>query len=462
MNNSRLGIALSMLLLQSCPLVVAQSAADNLIAQGTAAGDGVTNYSTGESPPAKDVPKVDTENWPWLQKDKSQTEGGGTQSQAPSSSREAAPLPPGLKMETPEVSPSGGLKPETPQSSGAGGFKTEKPAVAPAASVAPKQAAEPAKAKAFKLYGRIDQLFGSSGASFPTLKAETPKMDARGVKIQAHAAHVAQSVFSGAIVKSFPTDYAGTWGGQLQAQVVQIDPGYYSIDPEMARRTAQAMRVGAVGAVNFQFANLAAGKVSLEPARILFMVPAKDTVQGDQMSAMFGQAGGANNPMGDMLKNMTANMNVPVVVSFGESPDLPGAVSVTGGQIHAKVLKNEIRQLGPGVLEQDIVSQVSSWDKGVVHNGFTETVIRFTARNSQQMYAQAASVDFSDRRRFEMKTVFAGWITKGQVMNTDPMSAMGAGAGGLGNLQQMMGRLGAGGGQQMPGLENMLKNMFGQ
>jgi hypothetical protein len=133
------------------------------------------------------------------------------------------------------------------------------------------------------------------------------------------------------------------------------------------------------------------------------------------------------------------------------------------------LLKNSIRQLAPGVLEEQIITQQTSWDPktGQAHSGYGESVIRFTARNPQQMYVQAASVNYSASKRFQMKMVFGGWVTKGQVTNTDPMSAMGGmgGMGGIGEIQKMLGQPGAKGGAtpQIPGFDpNMLKNMFGQ
>ena len=78
-------------------------------------------------------------------------------------------------------------------SAGTSPLKTEKPEQALLQMEKPENASDGAKAKQkveapaqpkvshtpFKLYGRIEQLSGSGGASFPALKALTPKLDTR-------------------------------------------------------------------------------------------------------------------------------------------------------------------------------------------------------------------------------------------------------------------------------------------
>jgi len=430
-------LMLSQLVSAACANTLSFTSETPLIAQdGVSAGSGITNYGTvnpsaTENPkaevPATDTAKPDTVHWPWMEKEKKENKSG-------------------LKFETPEAATSA---PSSP---------------APSTSAAPKPVAKvsmPSKGTPFKLYGRIDQLAGSAGASFPSLKAMVPKMDTRDVKLQAHAAN---TVFSGSVVKSFPTDFEGNWGGNLQLQVVQIDPSYYVVDPDEAKRTAQALRVGSTGAVNFAFQNSAGGKVSLEPARVMFMVASGDTEVGAQMDKMLG---GANSPMGGMLKQMVTSMPVPVMLELGEidttANSALGETGVSGNQVRATVLKNEIRQLAPGVLEQQIVTQETTWNKktGQPRTGYGETVLRFTSRNPQQTYVQAASINYGANKHFMMKTVLGGWVTKGVTMNTNPM-------GDMSSLQQMMGGQGGQAGQQggmpqIPGFDpNMLKKMLGQ
>lgn len=432
--------------------------------QATTTGDGVTTYTSASTPNAdgaaststdssKATPqKVDTENWPWMNKEKASPSGNAAADRAKTGSVEkSAPL----KMEQPVTA-------------------TTSPKTSAEAAQKPKSNSTASSSKPLQLFGRIEQLSGSAGAAFPTLKALTPQMDPRGVqKLQARAS---DARYSGNIVKSFPTDYQGTWGGDLQLQIVQIDPVYYQIDPMEARRTQQALRVGSTGAVNFQFQNLAGGRVALEPARVMFMVPSSETEVGAQMDQMFGQ-GGANNPMAAMMKQMVGNISVPVMLEFGDvntsAHSAMGEVGVSGNQVRSTVLRNVIRQLAQNVLEQQIVTQSTTWNKqtGQPRTSYGETVVRFTSRDPQTMYVQAATVSYGANKHFLDKVVLGGWVQKGVIKNTNPMSAIGGGMpgmggmGGMGDIQKMLGQPGAGGGgmPQIPGLDpNMFKNLLGQ
>jgi hypothetical protein len=254
----------------------------------------------------------------------------------------------------------------------------------------------------------------------------------------------------------------------LVMQQIQVDPRYYQIDPEEARRTLQALRLGSTGAVNFVFQNLGGSKVTLEPAQVMFMVAGKDTIAGDQVKQMMGQMGMGASPFGGMVSQMVQGMQVPVILSFGNVEAGGMETGVSGNQIAARVLKNDIRELSPGVLEEQIVAQKRTVN---VHNNqprtdYDETVLRFTQHGPSQMYVQAASVDYDASKHFLMKTVLAGWITRGQVMQTNPMAGMpGIMPGGM-DLQKMMGPNGMsrpGQTPSIPGFDpNMLKNLFGQ
>ena len=435
MKKSPLGLALCLIALSQSSLAALGDPG------GTAAGNGVTNYGTVDPtlpatttapPPATSQPVGgNPDKWPWMEKGKSDS----------------------------SATPAGStFKPETPQAAPVSSASTKPAAAEPkkeSAAAAPKRQSN----QPMRLFGRIEEISGHSGASFPALQAMTPKMDPRGVAPKRAA--VAQSTYSGTLVKSFPPAYSGTWGGNLQVQQEQIDRAYYSYDPEEAQRTAQAMKVGMMGAVNFSFQNLGTNKVALEPAEVMFMVPGSDTSAGDQISAMFGGSGMQNSPMGAMMKQMANQMQVPLMMHFGQASTFghAGETSLSGEQYQSTLLKNDIRQLEPGVLEQQIVTKHVYYAKntGQPRTGYGETVIRFIWRGPTQMYVQAASVDYNSGKQFLTKTVLGGYITKGQVMQTNPMA-------GMGNMQQMMNvpGLGAPNGGAIPGIDpNMMKQIFG-
>ncbi len=78
------------------------------------------------------------------------------------------------------------------------------------------------------------------------------------------------------------------------------------------------------------------------------------------------------------------------------------------------------------VLEQQIVAECNEIMRstGQPRKRYEESVLRFTKVNSQQMYVQAAQVVFGQDRKFQQKIVMYGYVTKGQVANTNPYSGM--------------------------------------
>lgn len=372
-----------------------------------------------------------------------------------------------LKVEHAEVAPAEHPKPgEERPIVEKGSRPTERAAESPKPVEHPAETAT--RSRPNMLYGRIEQLSAGAGASFPSLKAQTPMMDPRGALT---GKATATAPLTASVVKSFPVNYEGNWGGRLVLQQVQVDPSYYRIDPEEARRTVQAMKPGNVGQVNFDFARTR-GAISLEPARCLFMVPIGDTDQADQVKQMMGAAGGGS-AFGGMMSQMVSGMNVPLILEFGDVQTGAGETGLGGGQLRQRVLKNETRQLAANVLEQQIVTEETKWDKRthIPRTGYGESVIRFTRQTPTVLYVQCATVSYDANKRFLEKMVLYGSVGKGVVMNTDPMQAMqsangmAGGMGGLGGLQGLFGGGGAAGGQtpSMPagGLDGMLKNLFG-
>lgn len=437
------------------------------------------------------------DNIPWMNKDGSVKPSGASSDATPATSvstppppppvRESAPPPAAvtaprsegamreerLKVEHAEAAPR--LEPEHAKPAEAHAVReNDRSALERAVEKAGERPAErstetAAAHKSTMLFGRIEQLSGSAGAAFPSLKAQTPMMDPRGML--AGKATATPPLLTG-VVKSFPVNYEGNWGGRLVLQQVQVDPNYYRIDPEEARRTAQAMKPGNIGQVNFNF-DRSRGTIALEPARCLFMVPAGDTQLPDEMKRMMG-GGAGSSAFGGMMNQMVAGMNVPLVLEFGDVQTGPGETSVSGNQMRQRVLKNETRQLASNVLEQQIVTEETTWDKRthVARTGYGESVVRFTRQSPTVLYVQCATVSYDSNKRFLDKLVLYGSVGKGVVMNTDPMQAMQGtmpggmgGMGGLGGLQGLFGGGGAAGGQTptMPagGLDGMLKNLFG-
>ena len=252
------------------------------------------------------------------------------------------------------------------------------------------------------LRGRIEELQGKPGAQFPIHQGSL--LEESG----------ASTLYSGSSVGSFPSNMLGTWGGILQLQRIQIAPLAYQLDPAETKQTAQLARPGIRGQVNFTFFKHGT-KTMLEPADITFM----------SMPAL----GNGTNNMASALQQMSGAMPCIWTLHLGSTQ----GVSLSGNTVRTVVLRNDIRQLSPKVLEQQIVTREESTNTqtGRSRHSYSESVVRFTDYDASRRVVQAASVDYSKDRQFLRKMVFAGYVTKGAVQS---VSAMGGGAGGMGSL----------------------------
>lgn len=307
------------------------------------------------------------------------------------------------------------------------------------------------------LYGRIEQITQGQGAQFPiVLKAQTAQMDTRKTPSSQQRG---EASFSGIEVRSFPQQFSGTWGGNLKIWSSQIDPICWQIDPDEANKMRSLFSAGQTGTVNFNFSQDSTGKIDLEPAQVGFMVPMKNTHMQEEMNGLLaggrlGQSAGMSLPgmdskqLSGMMQQVVNNMNVPVMIEFGaiNRSDVEG---ISGNTIRATVLKNAIRQLGPGILEQQIVTQETQRNNktGRIRHEYAETVIRFTSQNANDLYVQAAAVNYTEDRKFERKLILYGSVRRGQVMPdlSNPL-------GGFSNMMP--------GGSQLPAGQNPFQGLF--
>lgn len=339
-----------------------------------------------------------------------------------------------------------------------GGLKEETPKAGTAAPAAFK--------KPVLLFGRLEEISGRATPTFPiVLKALTPKMDNSALlKGQASAGTLA-----GTVVRSYPADFRGTWGGSLTLAQMQIAPLNYQIDPDDANKSARILRNGSVGTANFTFATDSRGNVTAEPTQIAFMVPANLTNAYEQMGSQMGGQAMGNAAMAGMMKQMMGNMKVPVVIKFGNFQSSAAVTGVSGNQFSIGVLSNRLRQLSPGIMEQQVITQenIRVARTGKAYSTYNENVFRYTQRGSSQMYVEVASVSYDMSRRFLRKMVFYGYINKGAIQpdpenpNTMMQQMMGGGAGGM-QLPGLGGLGGAGGANPLQQLQDLQKMFGGQ
>lgn len=322
-----------------------------------------------------------------------------------------------------------------------------------------------------KLFGRIEQISEVKGASFPiVLKAMTPQLDTSLDKSKLSGGASQTTMFSGTLARSFPQDYRGIWGGQLTVWRVEQDPVCFKIDPVEASKVQKIFKTGAKGNTNFMFAQDVKGGIYLEPAKVMFSVPGRDVDAEKQMAQMMGGSFASMGPMGAMMQQMAASMPVPVIFSFGDIQSSQFAKGLSGNEFVQRTLRNQVRELAPNVLEQQIVAECNEIMRatGQPRKRYEESVLRFTKVNAQQMYVQAAQVVYGPDKKFQQKIIMYGYVTKGQQADTNPYSGimpmMQPGQSGFPLMQPGQGFPMMQPGQQLqlpPGF-NPLQNMFGQ
>lgn len=375
-------------------------------------------------------------------------------SQSPEATQTSTTADPG-KASTPSVF----MKPEPTKAGTPAPASTAKPATPVADKDKPTEVAGPGI-----LVGRIEQISGEGDVKMPVLKAQTAVLDKRGKLLPGEV-----EKYSGTIAQSFPTDFRGIWGGTLQIWSYRYSPDYLTVDREEAISSAKVLKPKRSGSVNFNFHNDGrTGQVALEPATVLLTVPISDTNTFSQMTS--GSSMGA---FGGMFNQMMSNMEAPCIgIHFGKASASSIERGVSGNDFQQVVAKNVIRMLGPGVLEQQIVTKFTTRTPGgKTNSGFDESVMRFKKLDNNKLYVLCAAVKYGQSGKYLSKLIMYGTVDRNRRMDTNPMGQMNSMMGGMGgmnmgDMQKMMNgisgqsRGGAiqvphGGFQNMPGMGGM-------
>lgn len=349
---------------------------------------------------------------------------------------------------------------ETPRGSEITTSMTKPPVAAPAAVPANKAPA-PGKltVRGGKLFGRIEQIASEGEVTMPVLKAQTPKLDPRGKPLAGFAADTGG--YSGTVATSFPVDFRGSWGGTMSVWSYRSSPAYVAIDRAEAVQSAQILKAGRSGTVNFSFYRDIYNRIAVQPAKVLLSVPMKDTHTFSQM--MSGSGGDSMGAMSGLFTQMMGNMEAPVVMlHFGKAATDSLQTGVSGNDFRQEVAKNVLRDLAPGVVEEQIITKwVTKTTSGKVNSGYDESVMRFKKVNDSQLYVLLASVKYSSSGKYLSKLIMSGTVDKGRRMQENPYGNMNQMMGQMmnqGSLQQLLGGSGGGrpiqvpqGGIRMPG-----------
>lgn len=337
---------------------------------------------------------------------------------------------------------------------------TSKAVPASAHPIPAKPAAKPAAQG--PVTGRIEELCNTSGATLPPLRALVPKLDnskplmLKGEVKENVAGAVALQGSTGqsqtGVVKSFPVDYSGTWGGTLKVWTSQYGPLSWQFDPDEARQESAILAPGREGTVNFTFAQDSTGGVHVEPTQVVYTV--QSSMSTSQMSSQLGGNNAQAQALAQLMGGGSGTIMIPKMYAM-HLGNLPSGIGVTGNYLQSRVEKNEIRQLKPGVLEQTIVTRDADTNSktGKTRQSYSENVLRFTRLNASQLYVQAATVKYNINGKFENKCVMYGTVNRGQAS----MPGL-PGMPGLGGLGGFPGSLGGGQGS-MGGLDQMFKEL---
>ncbi len=400
-----------------------------------------------------------------------QTPGIGSTSPSSSTPSPAATT---SSASSPVKEPESSEKPSTP-SEPKKAMEERKPAEERRPEVS-KPAASAASTPPTKLYGRIEELSAGVGARFPLkMQAMVPirdaSLDGRDVKLSGKTN----------IQQAFPIDFRGQWSGELTIWDSRMDPSYFQFDRDEAEKESQLLKRGTKGNIVANFYQSARG-IELQPCEVVFH--GTDNLS-DQMKMMGGSAGGAGQmgALGALLgggnSSAFANMKIPIIFSlhFG-APLESGSRGVSGNTLKSTLMKNQLRELAKGVMEQQVVTRDSDTNNntGKTQTGYSESVLRFTHMNNNQVYLQCAYVYYRNDGKFQAKYILYGTLnrTNGAQSSMTPYASGGAsnpfggmipGAGGGANPFGGMMPAGSGGAaaiqQEMQQMQKMIQQMNG-
>ena len=221
-----------------------------------------------------------------------------------------------------------------------------------------------------------------------------------------------------------------------------------SVDRAEAEQSATVLKAGRSGSVNFHFYRDGKGAIALEPAKVLMSIPMKDSMTYSKMMT----GGGMDSQLGPFMgafQQIVGNMEAPIVmIYFGKAQTDNMQTGISGNQFRQDVAKNVIRDLGPGVIEQQIVTKsVSKTPTGQVHTGYDEAVMRFKKLSDSRLYVLCASDKYSSNGKYLSKLIMYGTVDRGRRVETNPYANMNQMMGGMMNLNNMQSIFGGSSGQ---------------
>ncbi len=223
-----------------------------------------------------------------------------------------------------------------------------------------------------KLFGRIEQLREDTGASIPLkMQSMSPRRDA-SLDAGTSEPKTASTSFD-----SIGIDLRGSWSGELQIVSSSFDGSYFTFDRVEAERESALLKPGSRGFTTVTFYRGKDSATHMDPCRIVF------------------------------ITNLPGYGDYTYALHLG---DLKTGTGVTGNELKSQLMKNSLKELAPGVIEQEIVTR--DYDRNPKTNkskmGYSESVLRFTRIDQKHIYLQAASVSYDSKGKFQYKVMLAG------------------------------------------------------
>ena len=244
------------------------------------------------------------------------------------------------------------------------------------------------RAAPLKLYGRIEELSRRSGARLPlAMEALTPRRDAS----------LDDKDLTGKLKasKSFPVDFIGNWSGELTVHSFSCDKTFFDFDPVEARKQRNLLQAGTRGNCSVIFFRGKDNETQMLPCAVAF-------------ASRTALAAG----LPDQAQSYTSGQNDIPFVYYLHLGDLSSGKGLTGNDISCQLMKNTLKELAQGVMEQVVVTRDFNRNpaSGKVKTGYSESVLRFTRLKNNQLYLQAASVSYDSKAKFQNKVILYGTL----------------------------------------------------
>lgn len=223
-----------------------------------------------------------------------------------------------------------------------------------------------------KLYGRIEELYNSSGARLPVNVDSS-----RPVEEEAQAERLSGDSYN----PGFPVDFLGTWSGDLRIISSSFDQLFWDFDENEAETQRELLKPGLSG-----------------QCRVIFFRAPDRTIAARPCNVIFSRQNGKKGQSFFLL----------------HLGDLNSGWGVTGNELSSRLIKNSLKSGSKNDVEQEIVTLDRDRNPITrkIQAGYTENVLHFIKIDQTHLQLQAASVSYNDSGRFLNKVILRGTLSK--------------------------------------------------